>query len=375
MKTVLVTGARGFVAKNLMNHLSHRCSSVFDIISVDRSTDASDLESAITKCDIIVHLAGENRPKEKTGFTEGNVNYTKIICHYIADRKKPIIYTSSTQATLENDYGHSKLAAENLLKTYSKQVDVDVAITRMPNVFGKWCKPNYNSFFATMCHNVWNDIPVTIDDVEKQLDLVYIDDVVDVIIAKIHSLLKKKTKDSQCSYFSVDPVYRESLGSIYQKICAIKAGQTNFQITQRAYGFNRALAATFMSYCPKSNIKYPLIEHQDHRGSFYEIFKLADYGQISVSTTKPGITRGNHFHHSKQEKFLVVQGLCCFNFKSLDTGECITIKTSSVTKEVVEVPLGYTHNFTNIGDEELVVLIWCNEEFDGNKPDTYVLEV
>lgn len=373
-KTILVTGANGFIAKNLLCHLNYNDSFEYNILRVNRDTKSEDLHKAIVLSDVIIHLAGENRPKDSSGFIKGNVSYTQQICALSTSKKIPIIYTSSSQAELDNKYGQSKLAAENLLKKYSESTGARVAISRLPNVFGKWCKPNYNSFVATMCYNLWRDIPIEIDDLTKMINLVYVDDVVNTLIKKTTEMLDNIIS-SKDYYFAVERQYNESLGGIYNKLEAIKNGQKTLQITQRAKSFDRALSATFMSYCPKEKIKYPLVEHKDNRGSFYEIFKLGNYGQLSISTTKPGVVRGNHFHHSKQEKFLVVSGECHFKFRSLNTGEVISLKTSDKTKEVVEVPLGYTHNFTNIGSNELVVLIWCNEEFDKDNPDTYFLEV
>jgi UDP-2-acetamido-2,6-beta-L-arabino-hexul-4-ose reductase len=347
---------------------------MYDILTANRSTTDKELRKAVESADIIIHLAGENRPKDENGFMEGNVSYAQKICHFAQDFGLPIIYTSSTQAGIANCYGESKLAAENVLSDYSQSTNTPVAITRLPNVFGKWCKPNYNSFVATMCHNLWRDISVNIDDVEKILTLVYVDDVVRALISKTAEILHAEA-EPKVNYFSVNPQYQKTLGDIYERLQAIKNSQQSLKITKRANGFGRALAATFMSYCPKDKIKYPLVEYEDDRGNFYEVFKLADYGQVSISTTKSGITRGNHFHHSKQEKFLVVKGECAFAFRSLSTGEIISFTTSDKVKEIVEVPLGFTHNFTNIGSDELVVLIWCNEEFDRNNPDTYFLEV
>lgn len=373
-KTILVTGATGFIAKNLITQLTHCDVFDYNIVEINRQTSNEALEQLVASADIIMHLAGENRPKSDEGFIEGNLSDTQKICDYAQKKRIPIIYTSSTQAELENSYGQSKLAAENTLKNYSNLTNANVSIARLPNVFGKWCRPNYNSFVATMCHNLWRDIPVKVDDISKVLTLVYIDDVVRTLIEQINEILDGKVKEN-VNYFDVIPQYQKSLGLIYEELQVIKNGQKTLQITKRAEGFARALAATFMSYCPEDKIKYALAEYSDDRGAFYEVFKLAKYGQVSISTTKPGVTRGNHFHHSKQEKMLVVKGQCEFKFRSLNTGEVISFSTSDRAKEVVEVPLSYTHNFTNIGSDELVVLIWCNEAFDRKNPDTYALEV
>ncbi|WP_440682509.1 polysaccharide biosynthesis C-terminal domain-containing protein [Cysteiniphilum halobium] len=373
-RTILVTGANGFIAKNLITQITHCDVFDYNVVEANRQTSDEALEQLVESADIIMHLAGENRPKSDEGFIEGNLSYTQKICDYAKKHRLAIIYASSTQAELDSSYGQSKLAAENTLENYSNSTNANVSIVRLPNVFGKWCKPNYNSFVATMCYNLWRDTPVKIDDTSKMLTLVYIDDVVRTLIEQINEILDGKVKQN-VNYFNVVPRYQKSLGSIYEALQAIKNGQKTLQITERAEGLERALAATFMSYCPKDKIKYALAEYSDDRGTFYEVFKLAKYGQVSISTTKPGVTRGNHFHHSKQEKFLVVKGECEFKFRSLNTGEIINFCTSDKVKEVVEVPLGYTHNFTNIGSDELVVLIWCNEAFDRNNPDTYALEV
>lgn len=370
-KKVLITGSNGFVGKNLVIFLTHAFPDFYEINKASRETSDENLRNMILSSDVIVHLAGENRPKNERDFRVGNVNYLEKICEIAANRKIPIISNSSTQVECSNSYGSSKLAGEALLKLYHQNTGSAVSIFRFPNIFGKWCKPNYNSFIATMCHNIWRDIPINIDNKEKIIRLVYIDDVVRSITEEIKSIVCS----DHLKYLEVNPVYDKSLGEIFEKLIALKNSQFNFEIQERAVGFDRALAATFMSYCPKEKIKYPLKEYSDTRGSFYEVLRQGSHGQVSISTTRPGVTRGNHFHYSKQERFLVLQGVCLFDFRSLNTGERVTFSTSSSLKEMVEVPLGFTHNFTNIGEDELVVLIWCNEEFDRNKPDTYFLEV
>ncbi|ASK78105.1 capsular biosynthesis protein [Paraphotobacterium marinum] len=372
-KKILVTGSKGFIAKNFISHLEYGGFSEFDVIKVCRSTSDQKLKQYVESADILIHLAGENRPKSREGFIEGNFNYTQKLVDYSKKNKTPIIYTSSIQAELNNDYGLSKLAAEETLLNYQKETGAIIAISRLPNVFGKWCKPNYNSFIATMCYNLWRDIPLNIKNENQILNLVYVDDVIKTLIEKMNEIIMNGKIGS--NYFSINPQYKETIKNIFNFLNDIKDGQRNLKISNRSDGFNRALSATFLSYCPEKHIKYTLEEYADERGSFYEIFKLGKSGQISVSTTKPGIVRGNHFHHSKQEKFLVIKGKCAFKFRCIDSGNIVELQTSEDKKEVVEVPLGYTHNFTNIGTDELVVLIWCNEEFDRKNPDTYFLEV
>lgn len=373
-KTILVTGSNGFIAKNLLCHLKYnQLFNAYKVLEACRTTTDEKLKDYVESSDIVIHLAGENRPKLKTGFVEGNYNYTQKIIEFSRKHRTPIIYTSSTQAELKNDYGMSKLAAEKSLLSYQKETGAVVAISRLANVFGKWCKPNYNSFVATMCHNIWRNLPITIDDEQKVLSLVYVDDVVKTILDITQDIFSAANFNQ--NYFEITPSYEVSIGNIYKFFKDIKYGQENLKTLERSDGLSRALSATFLSYCPEDKIKYPLQEHKDQRGSFYEVFKLGSSGQVSVSTTKPGVVRGNHFHHSKQEKFLVVKGKCLFKFRNVISGELIELETSELRKEVVEVPLGFTHNFSNIGDSELVVLIWCNEEFDNENPDTFFLEV
>lgn len=369
--SVLITGANGFIAKNLIVHLNFKYKEKIKIFQMTRATSEKALIEMISKVNFIFHLAGENRPKTEEGFLEGNVLLTeKIIQLCVLYNKAPILYTSSTQAKLDNPYGISKHKAEKALMEYANTYSVHVSIFRLPNVFGKWAKPNYNSFIATLCHNISRNLPVNIVEADAQLKLVYIDDVVIEFMKFLEESNTKKIKEK-----IIEPVYIERLGDVVDKIYKFKETHETLVLQKSAMNFDRALSATYLSYFLENDFEYEVPEYLDARGSFYEIFKTEKNGQVSISTTKPGITRGNHFHHSKHEKFVVVKGKAIFRFRHLLTNRIVELEANDLTKKVIEVPTGYTHNFMNIGDEELIVLLWANEPFDRNKPDTYFLEV
>ncbi len=365
---VLITGANGFVAKNLIEHLKRDAKIELYLF---RKSDSQDLlEAYVKEVDFIYHLAGVNRPESVDEFYEGNSNLTKFIVDVLAKAGKntPILLSSSTQAILENDYGKSKKEAEDILLEYAQRAKAPVFIYRLPNVFGKWCKPNYNSVVATWCHNIANDLPIHVNNRETELTLVYVDDVV-------KSFIKKLDFKSDENYFAVEKVYRKTLGEIENLLYAFKESRISLLIPKVGIGFERALYATYLSYLPTDRFSYELKGHQDERGTFYEILKTLDSGQFSLSTTAPGITRGNHYHHTKNEKFLVVKGAALIEFRHIVTNERVSYKVSDKKMQIVEMIPGYTHNITNIGDEEMILFLWANERFEKENPDTYYLEV
>lgn len=365
---VLVTGSNGFIAKNLIEHLKRDESIELYLFSKKDSVNL--LEAYVREVDFIFHLAGVNRPQNVREFYEGNSNLTKIIVDTLKLTKKttPIVLSSSTQAELDNDYGKSKLEAEELLLEYAKATKAPIYIYRLPNVFGKWSKPNYNSVISTWCHNIANDLEIHVNNRDAELNLVYVDDVV-------NSFMQKLENRSDDKYVLIDTVYKKTLGEIEKLLYEFKENRKTLLIPNVASGFERVLYATYLSYLATDNFSYELKGHQDNRGTFYEILKTLDSGQFSLSTTAPGILRGNHYHHSKNEKFLVIRGEALIEFRHIVTDEIISYKVSDKKMEVVEMIPGYTHNIKNTGSEEMLLFLWANETFDQNNPDTYFLEV
>lgn len=372
-KKVLVTGADGFIGKNLVAHL--RESGGFEVVKFVRKNKLSDLDALVEKVDFIVHLAGENRPSNPEDFTSVNVGLTISIADSIRrefrdkQRRVGIIFASSAQATEKNPYGNSKLAAEKCLMELGLELDIPVKVFRLPGVFGKWSKPNYNSVVATYCYNIARQIPIKIDDPDKNLRLVYIDDVISAFMVAL------KNPNERRESYAVQPEYYIRLGDLAEKISSFKDSRENLISGPVGSGILRALYATYVSFLPKEQFAYPLKSNADQRGVFVEFLKTEDSGQFSFFTALPKVTRGGHYHHTKSEKFLVVKGEALFRFKHLVTGETFELKTSSAIPEVVDTIPGWSHDITNIGDEELVVMLWANEIFNKERPDTFASEL
>ncbi len=367
---VLVTGSKGFIGLNLLERLSR----VEDVaVSTFSREDAIEsLEAKVQEADFIFHLAGINRPETTEEFYEGNRDLTRMIVDAAkkSGKKTPILMSSSTQAERDNDYGKSKREGEELLEQYAQEQGAVVYIYRLPNVFGKWSKPNYNTVIATWCHNVTRDLPIQVNDESVTLTLVYIDDVVNQFVRH----LDENGQDGVI-HPQVTPVYKKTLGEIKSLLMAFKASRTELTVPRVGRGFERALYATYLSFLPTDKFSYELHGHSDDRGTFYEFVKTLDSGQFSISTTVPGITRGNHYHNTKNEKFLVIKGEASIKHRQIHGDEIIEYKVSDKKMEVVEMIPGYTHDITNIGDTEMVLLLWANETFDRDNPDTYYLEV
>lgn len=366
---VLVTGASGFIGKNLIEGLS-RVENL-EVIKFDRENSLKEIEDQLNEVDFIYNLAGINRPTDPQEFYSGNKGFIEELVELI-ERKNlniPILITSSIQAERDNDYGKSKLGGENILKEYRKRTNADIFIYRLPNVFGKWCRPNYNSVVATWCHNVANGLPITISDRTISLNFVYIDDIVKEFIKCL------KVKENSEIYYSVPISYEKTLGEISDLLEEFKENRNNLIIPQVGKGFERALYATYLSYLPKEKFSYELLQHSDERGSFVEILKTVGSGQFSISTSKPGVTRGNHYHNTKNEKFLVIKGEALLKFRHINSDEVIEYPVSDKKLEVVDIPTGYTHSITNTGNDEMILVLWANEQFDKENPDTYYLEV
>lgn len=363
---ILITGANGFIGKNLIAELKNR--GFDDLLYFTRENNIEELFLFLDKADLIFHLAGINRPKSEEEFTIGNIELTKQITEYLISKNKntPIIYTSSIQAELDNSYGISKKAAERLLEKYAEKIQAQISIYRLTNVFGKWSKPNYNTVIATFCHNLTRGIEIQIDNPNHILNLVYIDDVVYELISCIEA---KKTT------YEVQPVYQVKLSRIAELLYSFVETRKTLNLPNLSDSFEKKLYSTYLSYLPEDEFSYELKMNVDHRGSFTEFIRTADRGQVSINISKPGITKGNHWHHTKNEKFLVVSGEGIIRFRKIGEDKVIEYRVSGEKLTVVDIPVGYTHSIVNVGDTDLVTVMWVNELFDPKSPDTNFLEV
>ncbi len=379
---ILVTGAAGFVGKNLVAELENislgKC--VFEgipkesvILKADIDTPKETLKEYCKDCDFVFHLAGVNRPKEEKEFTEGNLDSLSQVISFLTQQENfcPIVLSSSTQAALDNPYGESKRMAEAALDEYSAKTGAKVYKFRFPGLFGKWCRPNYNSVVATFCHNTAHGIELRIDAPEKEIVLAYIDDVVRALLGCVVDSVQKNS-DGFCV---VNPTYTVSLQRLAQLLTKFKEDRCKLQVPYLADGFERSLYATYLSYLPEDNFSYLLDTHSDFRGSFTEIIRTPDRGQVSVNISKPHITKGNHWHHTKNEKFCVVSGTGVIRFRDIHSDKVLEYFVSGDKMEVVDIPTGYTHNIENLGDTDMITVMWASEAFDPNRPDTYFLEV
>ncbi|CAH6810352.1 UDP-2-acetamido-2,6-beta-L-arabino-hexul-4-ose reductase [Vibrio chagasii] len=367
---ILVTGAAGFIGRNLCVFLNEAGFSEIINITVD-DNDASIVEK-VKSADFIYHLAGVNRPKNHDDFKKGNTDLTqKIIDTLIeAELKTPIVLTSSIQAELDNPYGISKAGAELAVAEYKKVTGAPTYVYRLPNVFGKWCRPNYNSVIATFCHNTINDLPITINNSEAALSLVYIDDVCQSFV---DLLTNENPGDEQ--YCFVEPIYQTTVGEVASLISEFKESRKSMISADVGTGFVRALYSTYVSYLAPEQFSYSVTRHSDARGTFVEMLKTKGAGQFSFFTAHKGITRGGHYHHTKTEKFLVISGKASFKFRHITTGESYELIVDAEESRIVETAPGWSHDVTNIGENELIVMLWANEIFDSEKPDTVNFKV
>ncbi|MCP5173732.1 MAG: SDR family oxidoreductase [Moraxellaceae bacterium] len=366
---VLITGANGFVGKNLQAVFIERKD--IEVLAIGRDSSSNDLKQAVEQADFIFHLAGVNRPVNPEEFSEGNTQFTQTLCELVkaTGKKTPIIYTSSIQAERENPYGVSKRGAEEQLLALQADAQVPVYIFRLPNIFGKWCKPNYNSAVATFCYNTINDLPLTVNDPSASVTLVYIDDVVGCFVQIMDGIIKADT------YPQIEPTYTATVGELVSQIQAFRECRTSLISEKVGEGLVRALYSTYVSYLTPEQFSYGVPKYGDPRGVFVEMLKTKDSGQFSFFTAHPGITRGGHYHHSKTEKFLVIKGEASFRFRHILTDETFEQKTSGDNPVIVETVPGWSHDITNIGDSEMIVMLWANEIFDRNRPDTYAHKV
>lgn len=386
--SILITGAKGFVGKNLVESLKnirdekdrvHKLPENLEILEYDIENTETELEEFCKKADFVFNLAGVNRPKDNSEFMKGNFGFSEKLLNYLRkhENRCPVMLSSSIQATLEgryagSEYGKSKLAGEELFKDYGKETGARVLIYRFPNLFGKWCKPNYNSVVATFCNNIANNLPIQVNDRNTELDLVYIDDLVEELLRAING--NETRKDDYCY---VPEVHHVTLGEIVDLLYEFKESRKNLFIPNMTEkSFSKKLYSTYLSYLGPKDFSYSLKMNIDSRGSFIEILKTLDRGQFSVNISKPGITKGQHWHNSKTEKFLVVSGEGIIQLRKIGTDEIIEYKVSGENLTVVDMIPGYTHNIINTSEKEnLVTFMWCNECFNPEKPDTFFEEV
>lgn len=369
---VLITGANGFVGKNLQLHLSERKD--VEVVCFNREHEIALLPAMLNGVDFVFHLAGVNRPEDPDEFVRGNTDLTATLCQAVgalsqkSGKKVPVAFTSSIQAVRDNPYGQSKLAAENVIRALAASHAVPVHIFRLPNVFGKWCQPNYNSAVATFCHNIARSLPIQINDPSAPVTLVYVDDVVERLVQLMDGAEAATNADG---FDTAIPQYSSTVGEVAALIHTFKDSRKTLMSERVGAGFVRALYATYVSYLPSESFSYTVPKYSDPRGVFAEVLKTPDCGQFSYFTAHPGITRGGHYHHSKTEKFLVIKGQARFKFRNMQTGETHQLVTCGEKAEIVETVPGWSHDITNIGTEEMIVMLWANEAFDRSKPDTY----
>lgn len=367
---VLITGSSGFVGRNLIATLQTMPN--IEIYQFDQENTDIELRQFTKDCQFVFHLAGVNRPEHVEEFTKGNVTLTEKLCTMLAENnnKAPIVMTSSIQAELENDYGQSKRQGEQALFQHGKTNKSEIYVYRLANLFGKWSRPNYNTVIATWCYNIANDIAIEISNPNYEIEFCYIDDVVNEFL---NALMGNPTKSGE--YCAVNTTHKVRLGYLAELLYSFKESRNNLALPKTGDAFIEKLYATYLSFLPKTDFGYLLKMNVDHRGSFTEFVKTADYGQVSVNISKPGITKGNHWHHTKNEKFLVVSGTGVIRFRNVFSEDVIEYFVSGEKLEVIDIPTGYTHNIENVGTDDMVTVMWASEAFDPEHPDTYFVEV
>ncbi|WP_391856584.1 UDP-2-acetamido-2,6-beta-L-arabino-hexul-4-ose reductase [Vibrio cidicii] len=361
---ILVTGAKGFIGKNLCIMLREH--GYKDIIEVDRETTREQLADYLSQADFVYHLAGINRPENDNEFKQGNADLTQFVTDELRkkQRKVSLMVSSSTQAECDNLYGLSKAEAEKSVLAFGEETGNNVYVYRFPNVFGKWCRPNYNSFVATLCYNTLNDLEVTIHDPVAPITLLYIDDL-------CHALIALLSGQEISGFCKVNTEHHTTIGEIAELLKQFKRSRETLVTEDVGTGLTRALYSTYLSYMSPEQFSYSIPSYGDERGVFSEMLKTQRSGQFSFFTAHPGITRGGHYHHSKNEKFLVLKGKALFKFEQIVTGERYELRTDGNSPQIVETVPGWSHDITNVGDEEMIVMLWANEVFDREAPDTF----
>lgn len=372
MRRVLITGAAGFIGRNLVTHLEQRDD--VELFRFDLENTENELREWIEQTDVVFHLAGVNRPTNVVEFESGNEGFTATLVKAIGDsRRTPhVIFSSSIQAALDNPYGASKRNCEQILTAFAEETGIRVSIFRLKNVFGKWCRPNYNSVVATFCHNIANDLPIQISDPDHKLKLVCVNDVVEAFISEMEATPRR---ENVFVHYDPIPSYALTLGDLAGRIEFFRAMQETMQIPDFSIRFNQELYATYLSYVPTKRWEYGSEIRSDDRGHLAEFVKSPHFGQIFVSRTLPGITRGEHYHHTKTEKFLVVAGEATIRLRDILGTEIVEFPVRGGDYRIVEIPPGHTHSITNTGTSEMITLFWASEPFDPDRPDTYYLAV
>ena len=366
MKNVLVTGAAGFIGRNLVTAMQRRDDVAITAVTREDLWDA--LASALLQADVVYHLAGVNRPQAEEEFALGNADFTrKIVEHLERHHRRPtIVIPSSIQAALDNPYGRSKQAAEEVLCDYAGRSGAAIAIYRLPNVFGKWSRPNYNTVVATFCHNIARGLDIVISDPNRELELVYIDDVVAAFLRHLD-----EPPDPARQRYSVTRIFRLTLGELAARIRRLHAIRATLVVPDLADDLTRCLHATYLSFLPEGEFAYPVRLNSDDRGWLFELIKSEHFGQVFISKTLPGVTRGDHYHDTKLEKFCVVQGEAVIRFRHVHSDAVIEYPVSGSDIRVVDIPPGYTHSIENTGEGEMICLFWANRIFAPESPDTY----
>jgi UDP-2-acetamido-2,6-beta-L-arabino-hexul-4-ose reductase len=365
---IVITGADGFIGSNLrvrLGELKH------EVVGVTRATTAAELQSALATAQFVFHLAGVNRPADPAEFASGNVGSTQTLCRELAatGRRVPVVLSSSTQATADNPYGRSKREAEETVLRYGRETGAPVYVYRLTNVFGKWARPFYNSAVATFCHQLTHGLPLSVNDPAAPLKLLYVDDLVSHLIRLLGA------PDTPSGHLEATPVYETTVGELARILTEVAESRTSLVTPRVGTGLQRALYATFVSHMQPDSFAYQVPSHTDPRGMFVEMLKTPDCGQFSYFTAKPGVTRGEHYHHSKTEKFLVIQGTAHFGFRNIHSGRKHELVVQGGAGHIVETIPGWTHNVSNIGTNELIVMLWANEIFDPARPDTVAMKV
>lgn len=367
---ILVTGAKGFVGKNLCHELRNR--GYTDVYEYDVDSTAEELELYTSDCEFVFHLAGVNRPKQTEEFMQGNYGFTGELLEALKrnHNKVPVMLSSSTQAESDNPYGESKRMGERLLLDYQQETDAPVYIYRFTNLFGKWCRPNYNSVIATFCYNIARGEPIRVDALEKEINFCYIDDVLEELIGALTGDVH-----GEAPFCAVPVSHTVSLGRLAQLLKSFHDSRGDLSLPELQDPFVKKLHATYLSYLPEDRFSYPLKMNVDDRGSFTEFLRMSGQGQVSVNVAKPGIVKGQHWHHTKNEKFLVVSGQGVIRFRHIDSDQIVEYPVSGARLEVVDIPVGYTHNIENTGITDMVTVMWANEPFNPERPDTYFEKV
>ena len=369
---ILITGARGFMGKNLRSALTGRYGDAHRLMLLDMPHTEEELLAAAAEADFVFHLAGVNRPTDPADFQKGNADFTRQLLTLLKERGKrpPVLLSSSIQAALENPYGQSKLSAEQAVADYGRETGAAVYLYRLPNVFGKWSRPNYNSAVATFCHNVARGLPITVNDPSVALRLVYIDDVVEEFLRAMEGQPHREGE-----WCTVQPVHEVNLGHMAELIQSFPALRDSLTAPDQSDPLVKKLYATYLSFLPPEDFSRPTVTHADQRGSFTELLHMGSRGQVSLNVSKPHITKGDHWHQTKHEKFIVLQGEGVIRFRKVGDSTVIAYKVSGENLTVVDIPTGYTHSIENTGDTDMLTLMWANEVFDPARPDTLRLPV